>query len=334
MKLYPSNSYTGISVYKRWNDDHTINVSHSRSNKSILILEKSDQVTQERINEFDGNKLISGEKVYFCKSSLTPRNKIKIYCEDNNIILNKTNRMELAKSIVFNREDLIELLKDKKDDLLIFEDKNSLKEMPNVNFDQYMKDDLLKQDNKHVIPSHLYDELTPIFLKAKQIKGVRSPDIKTEAFYSTFIYAWNNPNIRIIYDQSIIQDMNVQMIDPETYMGLRQILGSNTVGNNTIGTEILTNCNPEENRVALVLLFSEYWNNIKGLKQKIKGLNNIIEYFNEYSGFWNSQVNLELLYKQKPVLNENETKILELFLQEKLKQYWKIPYNVNVTINK
>ena len=307
-------AYEVNNIFIPWNEK-VPRASPYRAHSFAVLEEYIDEGFQF---EFNKTQLNSEDVVYFAKSSLTPRSRIKEYCEENNITLNKTNRVENANTFVFNFEDIKEIKNEKFKEYWVV----PAKQAP-FNVQTTISGDCILY--VAVNPGSYSNYPPGVDLKLKQfpvVKAIELDSVKLEFTYRTFKVFLDKPNAKIVYDQTILNNINNQNIDYDMYLNLRSTLQASEEGNSTIGAGIIGNCNPEDNKIPLVLLMAENWDKIKSLKQTNFTSRALVEYYKGYSFYngWKSVLTDLLNDLKGKDISDDHKRILELFLIEQIKK--------------
>lgn len=315
-----------INIIEKANDVTSINVPYNQkeayawlnTSRPFAILE--EEIDETILDQFESTKLSDKDVVYFAKSSLTPRSRIKEYSEENNITLNKTSRVEYADAFVFNYEDVKDIKNDKFLEYYVVPyNQIPFKVSNNGNAEGLNKDSIIYVSaHTRYYPPNVIVELE----KFPKIRAIKLDSTKKDFTYRTFKVFLTKPEAKIVYDQTILKDINVQNIDLNMYLSLRSTLQASGSENAVIGAGILGNCNPEDNKIPLVLLLAENWNRIKSHKQSNFTFRALIEYYTDYPFYNGWKYVLEKLLSdiKGQTLSDDHMKILELFLIQQIKK--------------
>lgn len=281
---------------------------YHRENARIAILKSGIDLSS--FGELSLKDLKSEDIVYFCKASLAPRDKIKNYCIDNNIVLNKTNRKEYANVFVFNRDTINQFKQ-----YYYYDPK--INKIPQLSF-KFTGDGLL-------IPVELVNHYDISLIEEIESLPQITANIKIDGIHSDFFLKTLGEFIldqkhKVIYDQNMINEINNQIIDFNMYLSLRATLSSRGPSSD-LGVGILNNCAPESNEVPLVLLLSEYWDNIKSNKQGDFNFRAILAYFKtkyQFNDDW--RLTLYKLLSNSKDISQSNKEIIDFYLSNKIQK--------------
>lgn len=274
--------------------------------KNDLLIIKSEldrKINLESLLSFTNN-LEEKDVVYFCKSSITPRSKLKDYYDRNNFVLNKTNRIEYANTFVLNKEDVITLKNSKEHeyweitDIDIFE-RLKIFSIP-LGFDKIYLNRDVKEQISFIHGKNWHNGIHPINLVPFNNKYASLIDILE-------VYVTNPKKYKIIYDQTISQNLNTFKLDLDMFKHLDSMLSSTSGDDHNLAAGIISNCDREENKIQILLLLNKFYHVLSPLRQSNLDIKLLMEYFKSYA----INLNWEDFLRKILILQFNdETKII------------------------
>lgn len=311
--LYAPSPWRGAS-----NDPSIFNPIHCKEIKPIAL--KLAKIKMEEFDKFENSELTKEDVVFFCPSSLAPRDKVKGHFLKQGFGLNVTNRLKYANTFVLNHEDIKSLLG------ITF---IPCRIVPVGDFPIKLNPTGKKMEGstlqKVYISQAEIDKFSPRLDKLNSYpsgEAMEIGNIKQFSFIKTLSTFYRSPSSKIVYDQTILKIVNEQILDINMYENLSSMLMSSD-DNKLIGTEIISNCNPEENKVALVLLMIENWEKIKVLKNTHVGFRALVEYYKTYNFWsdWRTNFNQMISEISKKSIRGYEVEMIENFLKKKVNNY-------------
>jgi hypothetical protein len=316
-KIIYSNAYSTPDEYILTNDIYNIPLSEFEKHKT--------------------NQISSTDKVYFTKSSTIPRYKLKEYCDNNSLEIDKTNRKEYADVYVVGLNLIKELIYDKSNyiqyyqipihdlDILDRSTKAELKRHGWAGGDVlFKKEDDLQKRLKNSNSSILLDKY-PIITLLPIYKHHGSG--KVNDVIDTFIYLTDRLNThKLVFDETLISLCNADFfIDNEIYNNLCNMLSSEDKENNKLALEIMCNSNYESSKVYLLLLFNEFANKIN--KEKTPNTQYLLNYFSKYYNIMNTnwEVFVNKMFGDYSK-DENATSIIKDYIIKRLNEQFKNNY--------
>lgn len=302
----------------------------------IFILDK-DNPYKKILDQRLSKSLSDGDIVYFSKTSSTPRDKFKEYCEQKGLNIIRTNRIEYANTIILNENDLKDIVNKSSFTYSIFKMNEEisnlistkqvkLKYLPvvaDIKKYSHLAIETSKWTNITVTGNKIYQALRNNIVE--HIDNVIIPQPSYISTYQTVVAAFNGGG-KILLDQEITNEYNENDISLENYKQLVSMCED--VTNHKLVAGVIANCNPERNSVAISLILQRIQRQAWELRSTVPLIKNLYSNFETYP--IRSSVNrlLEfLLSKRKGVFSETEKEILkESILFEMRKLIHNSPY--------
>lgn len=259
-------------------------INHHQSNTTLLEAQHK-QIDYTKIDQFKNVNFTNTDRVYFCKSSTTPRYKIKDYCEKNKITLNKTNRVGLADAFVINYEDINHIKKLRFDTTYREIPIDGVKVAFNTNIPA---DNEMRKANKllHPVDNYYGDRNLNTTFTLKEIASM--PSVKAIQIASKYISIFEILEIffkdptkyKLVFDQTISGQINDYNLDIATFDSLYKMFSSSNQDDNYLAAEILSNCDREKNKIGVLLLLNKFWSKLGGKTNT--NFKSLIEHFKNY----------------------------------------------------
>lgn len=298
-------------------------------------------------------------KTYTGKLSNVPRHKLKEYFETTNG--KKTSRIEQCDNIIVNKSYITELYKQIKE--LSLESYFKIEQTPeNYKFLKSItpdsdktsynnrKDSLLPKDRmKFTNEDHLFihndfystnpvsfnlkefihKQISLEFYKCKEIWGGSLIDT-----YSLLEYVFKNPNIKIAFDDDILEILNSDGIelDKDYLATLDSMFDSKDQGNIDMALEMLSNVNIEKDSLKIALLLNKHidkfnWGSGKSINNH-RSFKSIIKYYNTKKiNFRDDWVRFSLSLYKTHQDNEESKEIITDYIKDKINRMLSIDPN-------
>lgn len=221
--------------------------------------------------------LVTNDKIYLDKSVILPRLKLRNLCKEQNIkivsnisdankiYINKDifrihNRLYASNNFSLTKETALELCRISGTDLTEINDFIEINKIENFCVPYYSVSDILKYQGsklsikcKNELEICISDEDNK-FLILGDVINIHHID-----HYKKII----NSKAIIYNDQSLHKVLNNDRnLDEETYQNTRELLKSKDTDNTILAMEVMANCNFEKSAVYLLLLYSEFYQQI------------------------------------------------------------------------
>lgn len=336
----------------------TLNSGYTSDPTCIIVdadkYEEYSLFLNEKISQ-KSNSILKG-KVYLGKSSDLPRHKIKDYFLNNNI--KKTSKLEQSKTIILNKNYLIEFKKlfdndlpfhwilQKLDTFIIsdLEDKkyigdnfyqpynhnqSTFSKIVN-NKDYSISISISKDDTLNNLPPKLQK-----FLSDKECKSLYIKQLYRENSFIEVVnilnYLKSNPDVKLVFDDDFLLTLNEDgfELDEEYLNILDNMFTSGSQDNINLALEMISNINIEKHSLTIALFLNKHkdifsWGSGLSLKHN-KNFKSIIKYFESkninfnYEDWIRFSLNLYKLHKDNP---EN-VRIIQNFMKQNINGYLK-----------
>lgn len=263
-------SYIEVS-FNQWNNEIRVN-SYYNPNKLYMgitieyIRDLKNKIS--KIKSISRNEITSTEKLYFSKSSMVPRFKVKDFLLQNNTI-EKTRIAEYATLIIYNKHNFPDVLNRTEKQIYLREGYllNNTPEnikLLHINNPTYIKNQkflFIPKDYIHSINSHSKIKIESIGTYIKFYSTNNQAEIEllnnTEKILSV-------PNVRYIDDYEFQRNIQTEsiVIDDEIYSNLRGMLAHKDKENISLAIDIMANVNYDKSKLYLLLLLNEFATNI------------------------------------------------------------------------
>lgn len=279
-----------------------------------------ESLIKKNHDEWINNNLCNGDVVYFCKSSLVHRDKAEEYFKNKGVSYHKTNRINLANTFVINENEFKYF-------------KTKLVAIPSSLFKsvKYNGDVV---DSNFVSTNYFFESENPETLwnnfptnPYKNLTMWRGEPASRNFF--EFISAWNDlpnrDNIKIVLDSTIIKTINNNNIDLNQYLFLSELLNSKSKDDKNIAVEIVSNANPETEKIFILMLMYKYRDSFRASDNRsIKAMKeSYFKFLNkDYQRFYS-----ELLKMCKA---PDEFRAIEMFLEKYIRDAFKIDSTISI----
>jgi len=298
-------------------------------------------------------------KTYTGKLSNVPRHKLKEYFETTNG--KKTSRVEQCDNIIVNKSYITELYKHIKN--LSLESYFKIEQTPE-NYQllkaitpdsdktgyNNSKDSLLPKDRmKFTNEDHLFihndfynqnpisHELKEFIFKQTSLELYRCKEIWGGSLidtYSLLEYIFKNPNIKITFDDDILEILNSDGIelDKDYLTTLDSMFDSKDQGNIDMALEMLSNVNIEKDSLKIALLLNKHidkfnWGSGKSINNH-RSFKSIIKYYNTKNiNFRDDWVKFSLNLYKTHQNNEESKEIITNYVKDKINRMLSIDPN-------
>jgi hypothetical protein len=298
-------------------------------------------------------------KTYTGKLSNVPRHKLKEYFETTNG--KKTSRVEQCDNIIINKSYINELYTQIKKLTLdsyfkidqTTENYNLLKSItPDSDKTGYnnRKDSLLPKDRiKFTSEDHLFihNDFNPQYPVSYELKEFIHKQTSLEFYkckeiwggslidtYSLLEYAFKNPNVKIAFDDDILETLNSDGIelDKDYLKTLDSMFDSLDQDNINMALEMLSNVNIEKDSLKIALLLNKHvdkfnWGSGKSINNH-KSFKSIIKYYNTKKiNFRDDWVKFSLSLYKTHQNNEESKEIITDYVKDKINRMLSIDPN-------
>lgn len=285
--------YVQEASYSHWNDE----INYSYWSKNILFDPLQINKLKLKINQLleTNNKISNTDIIYTGQFSDIPRFKLKEFMFENKI--KRTSRIEQSNCILLSKKLLQELIngeifKDKKEvyflnkefadsvyhEWIILDKKNKNKnryndvpEKPETDLDTWLYLDVGYVDNQtnSLKTSKKYNKYILTHLQKEEIISIYHKNKKTAEFLDIVNYLYENPNIKVVFDENLFSELNKEGIslDSDIEITLKDMIYSKDKSNIKLGLEMISNLEINDHTLYKISLLLNNFINIGNDKQ-------------------------------------------------------------------
>ncbi len=239
-------------------------------------ISSEDLIPIEELEKSLANKLLDSDRVYFTKSSIIPKYKLK------ELNIDKTNRINYANTLVLNLNRI----------------KNSLYsgeeyyKIPAVDLSMSLKKGFVYLNKKN-FNQGIYGYNGPPFneniypiVRLLEKYGERSFKGKVQTDFETYQLITDPERfnkVKLVFDESLFKEVNANTsIDEEVYGQLRNMFLSEDKANCQLAMEMMANSDYEESKWYILFLLNEFWYG-GTMENKTPNFMSMLESFKKYS---------------------------------------------------
>ena len=249
--------------YSHWGD--TINPNYWGRN--ILLDPLQMDKLKLKINQLlnTNNKINSTDVIYTGQFSDIPRFKLKEFMSENKV--KRTSRVEQSDCILLSKKLLQELINGSDN---IFSNKrkvyflnkelvdivykewgksknnyNNIPDKPKTDIDSwlYLTEDYVRKSNHSILNSKKYAKYVSTHLRQEEVITIFTRNKKTMEFLELVNYLYENPNIKVVFDENLFSELNKEGInlDSDIENTLKDMIYSKDKSNIKLGLEMISN---------------------------------------------------------------------------------------------
>lgn len=242
-------------------------INYSYWSKNILFDPLQINKLKLKINQLleINNKISNADVIYTGQFSDIPRFKLKEFMSENKI--KRTSRIEQSNCILLSKKLLQELINgdafnSKKEvyflnkelvdrvynEWMILNNKNkysNIPEKPETDLDTwlYLNIGYINNQNNSLQTSKKYNRYILTHLQKEEVITIYHRNKKTIEFLDIVNYLYENPNIKVIFDENLFSELNKEGIslDSDIEVTLKDMIYSKDKSNIKLGLEMISN---------------------------------------------------------------------------------------------